>query len=46
MSDHFQFGSVFIKKITKPNLKKKNLKPVQTERSRFFQFGSVFFRFD
>ena len=23
MSDHFQFGSVFIKKITKPNLKKK-----------------------
>jgi hypothetical protein len=35
MGDHFRFGSVFIKKITKP-------KPGQTDR---FRFGSVWFGF-
>ena len=35
MGDHFWFGSVFIKKITKP-------KPGQTDR---FRFGSVWFGF-
>jgi len=43
--DYFWFGLVFIKKITKLNLKKKTEtepKPVQTDR---FRFGSVrFFR--
>ena len=35
--DHFQFGLVFIKKITKLNLKKKNQNQTETG------FGSVWF---
>jgi hypothetical protein len=48
MGDHFQFGSVFIKKqVTKPKFKKKTKtepKPVQTDRFRFrlVRFGSFF----
>jgi hypothetical protein len=48
MGDHFQFGSVFIKKqVTKPKFKKKTKtepKPVQTDRFRFslVRFGLVF----
>jgi hypothetical protein len=41
MGDHFRFGLIFIKKITKPNLKKKKPKPVQIDR---FRFGSVFLK--
>ena len=37
--DHFRFGSVLSKKVTKPNFLKKKPKPVQTDR---FRFGSVF----
>jgi len=33
--DHFLFGLIFIKKITKPNFFLKKLKPVQTGRFRF-----------
>jgi hypothetical protein len=33
--DHFLFGLIFIKKITKPNFFFKKLKPVQTGRFRF-----------
>jgi len=48
MGDHFQFGSVFIKKqVTKPKFKKKTKtepKSVQTDRFRFslVRFGLVF----
>jgi len=48
MGDHFQFGSVFIKKqVTKPKFKKKTKtepKPVQTDRFRFrlVRFGLFF----
>ena len=40
--DHFRFASVFIKKITKSNFKKKTEtepKPVQTDWFRFGFFG-------
>jgi hypothetical protein len=48
MGDHFQFGSVFIKKqVTKPKFKKKNQNRTEIGSNRpvSVQFGSVRFGF-